>query len=181
MGGLAGPAKGGSCQAKPPLDRGCPAPLSPAMEMQKGKGGTAGGGGGKLLVSTLLDAKDELEEVGARGWGQGGSGGGRVQAGGPTLPIPTRGGGSEHQPSPKQCLLARAQQVQLVEQGYEAFLALTELIFPLLGNLPARPRVPRAVLELFFPPPVNKRLFYGSGGSPGQAGSVPGSAGAWEG
>ncbi|KAM6365323.1 integrator complex subunit 3 [Pluvialis apricaria] len=30
------------------------------MEMQKGKGGTAGGG--KLLVSTLLDAKDELEE-----------------------------------------------------------------------------------------------------------------------
>lgn len=41
------------------------------MEMQKGKGGTAGGGG-KLLVSTLLDAKDEMEEVGAWGLGQGG-------------------------------------------------------------------------------------------------------------
>lgn len=39
------------------------------METQKGKGGAAaaasGGGGGKLLIYTSLDAKDELEEVGA--------------------------------------------------------------------------------------------------------------------
>lgn len=33
----------------------------PAMDMPKGKGGA----GGKLLQSTILDAKDELEEVGA--------------------------------------------------------------------------------------------------------------------
>lgn len=73
------------------------------MEMQKGKGGTAGGGG-KLLVSTLLDAKDELEEVGAWGLGQGGSRGWvrrsapcRVQTGWHMLlplPVPVRGGGS---------------------------------------------------------------------------------------
>ena len=53
------------------------------MELQKGKGaaaaaasGAAGGaggagagapGGGRLLLSTSLDAKDELEEVGVRG------------------------------------------------------------------------------------------------------------------
>lgn len=58
--------------------------LAAAMELQKGKGtvaaassGAAGGGGGgagagapgggRLLLSTSLDAKDELEEVGVGG------------------------------------------------------------------------------------------------------------------
>lgn len=60
------------------------------MELQKGKGaaaaaaaaaasGAAGGGGGagagapgggRLLLATSLDAKDELEEVGVGGWGR---------------------------------------------------------------------------------------------------------------